>query len=230
MLWIWSICTGVTHGVSHPPPKPECNLKVPPPVAVPGANDEDGEDVSRPTVEVHVELAKTVGKLLNITNISDHWCIPVAHQVDPDTLANDIGELEFCFHLEHFLQEQLESGPDANSSPFFYIPDKICIYSSALTTFYVPSDLCGTGGMHHEHIHAVTSWRGYKPQCDSIFVNTDECMLGMLGLYVAQVKLFFSVTMNCKKYPCALRHWYSLVGDSSNKNTGLWVIEWGCGW
>ena len=112
MFWIWSICTGVAHGVGHPPPEPECNLEVPPPVAVPGANDEDGEDVSGPTVEAHVELSKTVGKLLKITNI------PVAWQVDPDTLADDIGEPEFRFHLEHFLQEKLESGPDTDSSPF----------------------------------------------------------------------------------------------------------------
>ena len=83
MFWIWSIYIGVAHKVSHPPPEPEHNLKVPPPVAVPGADDEDGEDVSGPTVEVHVELAKTVGKLLNITIITDHWYIPVAQQVDP---------------------------------------------------------------------------------------------------------------------------------------------------
>ena len=31
--------------------------------------------------------------------------------------------------------------------------------------------------------------------------------------------------MNCVKYPCALVHWYSLVGDSSDKNMGMWVIK-----
>ena len=140
-------------------------------------------------------------------------------------MADDIGEPEFRFHLERFLQEQLESGPDADSSPFFYIPDKIYVYSSALATFYAPSDLCGTGGMRRERIHAVTSWRGYKPQYDCILVNTDEHTPGMLGLNVARAKLFFSVTVNRKKYPCALVHWYSLVGDSFNENTGMWVVE-----
>ena len=33
------------------------------------------------------------------------------------------------------------------------------------------------------------------------------------------------ITVNCKKYPCALVHWYSLVGDSSNNNTSMWVVE-----
>ena len=50
----------MAHGVHHPPPEPKCNLAVPPPVAVPDANDEEGEDVSRQTEEAHVELAKTV--------------------------------------------------------------------------------------------------------------------------------------------------------------------------
>ena len=42
---------------------------------------------------------------------------------------------------------------------------------------------------------------------------------------VAHTKLFFSVTMNHIKYPCALIHWYSLVGDSPDKNMGMWVVK-----
>ena len=76
-----------------------------------------------------------------------------------------------------------------------------------------------------ECIHAVTSWRGYKPQYDCILVNTNKHAPGMLGLNVAWAKLFFSVTVNHKKYPCALVHWYSLVGDSFNENIGMWVVE-----
>ena len=79
--------------------------------------------------------------------------------------------------------------------------------------------------MHHEHIHAVTSWRHGKPQHDCVFINTDELKPGMCGLSVAQVRLFFSITVKCVKYPCALVHWYSLVGDSPNENTGMWVIK-----
>ena len=42
---------------------------------------------------------------------------------------------------------------------------------------------------------------------------------------VAGAKLFFSVTMNRIKYPCALVHWYLLVGDSPDENMGMWVVE-----
>ena len=66
---------------------------------------------------------------------------------------------------------------------------------------------------------------GYKPQYDGIFVNTNKLVYGMVELNVAWEILYFLVTMNCKKYPCALVHWYSLVGDSSNEITSMWVIK-----
>ncbi|KAF8225305.1 hypothetical protein L208DRAFT_1306795, partial [Tricholoma matsutake] len=69
--------------------------------------------------------------------------------------------------------------------PMFY--GKITIYTSAITTFYAPSDISGVGGMHCEHIHAVKSWRK-GPSCyDTIFVNTDSSLEGMRGLNVARV-------------------------------------------
>ena len=79
--------------------------------------------------------------------------------------------------------------------------------------------------MRCEHIHTVSTWRHGRPRYNSILVNTDELQQGMCGMNVAHAKLFFSVTMNRIKYPCALIHWYSLVGDSPDKNMGMWVVE-----
>ena len=31
--------------------------------------------------------------------------------------------------------------------------------------------------------------------------------------------------MNHVKYSCALVHWYSLIGDSPDECTGMWVVE-----
>ena len=152
------------------------------------------------------------------------WLIIVAQRVNIDTLANDISESNFRHYLDHFLHDQLKLDHTL-SSPFFYIPDKIHVYSSTIATFYTPSNLCGTGGMHCECIHAITSWRCGKPQYDCVFVNTDELAPIMLGLNVTQARLFFSVTVNCIKYSCALVHWYSQLGDSVDENTGMWVIE-----
>ena len=58
-----------------------------------------------------------------------------------------------------------------------------------------------------------------------VFVNTDKLAPGVLGLNVAQARLFLSVTVNCIKYSCAFVHWYSWLGDSVDKNMGMWVID-----
>ena len=47
----------------------------------------------------------------------------------------------------------------------------------------------------------------------------------MRGLSVARARLFFRVTVNRLKYPCALVHWYSRVGDSLDESTGMWAVE-----
>ena len=44
-------------------------------------------------------------------------------------------------------------------------------------------------------------------------------------MLLTHTRLLFSVTMNFVKYPCALVRWYSLVGDSPDKNMGMWVIK-----
>ena len=138
--------------------------------------------------------------------------MPVAWRVDLDMLANDIGEPHLHQYLQQFLQDQLEL--DGSSSAFFYLPDKIYVYSSTIATFYAPSNLCGSGGMCREHMHAVTSWRQGAPWHDCVFIHTDESEPDMCGLSVAQAKLFFTATVNHVKYSCALVHWYSLKACS----------------
>lgn len=148
--------------------------------------------------------------------------ISLAQRVDIDTLANDIGEPNFRHCLQSFLHEQLELDP---FSPSFYLPDRLYVYSSAVATFYAPSDFCGTGGMRRERMHAVPSWRHGPPRYDTIFVNTNESEPGMRGLSVARARLFFSVTVKRVKYQCVLVHWYSLLGNSPDECTGMWVVE-----
>ena len=102
---------------------------------------------------------------------------------------------------------------------------KITIYSSALATFHTPSDVSEIGGMHHERIHAVKSWRNGPGCYDMTFVNTDSSRDSMWGLDVAHVRLLFSFSHDGIKYPCTLVHWFSHVGDSPDGHTGMWVVQ-----
>lgn len=102
---------------------------------------------------------------------------------------------------------------------------KINIYTSAVSTFYAPSDISGVGGMRRERIHAVDNWRNEGARYDTVFVDTNPSEEGMRGLDVARVRLFFKFTHERVDYPCALVDWFKRVGDSVNENTGMWVVE-----
>ena len=60
---------------------------------------------------------------------------------------------------------------------------------------------------------------------DTIFVEMDLDMPGMLGIDIAQVHIFFSFKYNGAEYHCALVDWFSCVGDTPDEDTGMWVVE-----
>ena len=82
--------------------------------------------------------------------------------------------------------------------------------------------------MHHEHIHAVESGRQGPGNYDCVVVNTDPAAQGMLGLDVAHVCLFFSITFCHKFYPCALVDWFSWASDGPDEDTGMWIVCHDC--
>ena len=58
--------------------------------------------------------------------------------------------------------------------------------------------------------------------------NDDDDSLsagGLLGLEVAQARLFFSFTLDGVKYSCTLVHWFSCTGDMPGDVTGMYTVE-----
>ncbi|KAG1765068.1 hypothetical protein EV702DRAFT_929451, partial [Suillus placidus] len=55
---------------------------------------------------------------------------------------------------------------------------------SAVSTFFVPSDLSGIGGMKHEHICVSPNWRNGHAHKDCVFVIIDPNAHGMRGMDV----------------------------------------------
>jgi hypothetical protein len=47
----------------------------------------------------------------------------------------------------------------------------------------------------------------------------------MRGLDVVRILLFFSFTYGDVTYPCALVHWFSLLDDERDEDTGMWMVE-----
>jgi hypothetical protein len=148
-------------------------------------------------------------------------------KVGPEVIAPEIEQLEFLNLIWQFIYKQQHSNDVSNPStpdlPMFY--GKISIYSSAIATFHVPSDISGIGGMRHERIRAVKSWRKGPGRYDTIFVNTDSSKEGMRGLDIARVRLFFSFYHEGVGYRCALVRWFTRVADSPDDCLGMWVVR-----
>ena len=52
----------------------------------------------------------------------------------------------------------------------------------------------------------------------------DSEKVGIKGLLVAHIYLFFTFSYGGTDYQCALVHWYSM-SDKPDPNTGLWVVQ-----
>ena len=81
--------------------------------------------------------------------------------------------------------------------------------------------------MYRETIRSTHYWsRGDipGPRHDCVFVDVGNPGIGMQGLLVARVYLFFKLPYNGVEYPCALVHWYS-TSDEPDPSTRLWVVQ-----
>lgn len=82
--------------------------------------------------------------------------------------------------------------------------------------------------MYREVIRSTPFWpRGDipGPRRDCIFVDAgDSEGVGMRGLQVARVYLFFKISHNGVDYPCALVHWYS-TSSEPDADTGMWIVH-----
>ncbi|KAE9385392.1 hypothetical protein BT96DRAFT_960753 [Gymnopus androsaceus JB14] len=113
----------------------------------------------------------------------------------------------------------LESCPELPETQHIYL------HHSAHATFFAPSDLSGLGGMHHECIRSVKSWRGGPARYNCVFMEGDSNEEGFSGLLVGRVFMFFHFAHQSQTYECALIHWYSTVGDTPCEETGLWMVD-----
>ena len=125
---------------------------------------------------------------------------------------------------------QLNQGAEIQPNiPLDLCPDfkgRISVYHSAVARFFAPSDLCGIGGMYHERIRSNPNWGDGYVRHDTVFVETDPgpAQRGMQGMQIARVRLFFSFTLDSKRYPCALVEWF-VPSDEPDEDTQMWVVR-----
>ncbi|PSS35368.1 hypothetical protein PHLCEN_2v1705, partial [Hermanssonia centrifuga] len=175
--------------------------------------EDPGDDVDGPRHDAYVNLARTPRRRLT------------SHEV-----ATELGIPQFPNMVRRFLQDQIHPDrPFSSEIPLITecpsFRGKLSEYNSAAATYYAPSDLSGTGGMHREHIRATLSWGNGPARYDCMLVNVDPSLGGFRGLDAVRVRMFFSFEWKSVIYPCALVEWYRRTADEASEDTGMWVVE-----
>jgi hypothetical protein len=144
-----------------------------------------------------------------------------------DTLGRHVGHPELKELIRRFLSEQLHDTDgfqvELDDCPEF--SSSVFVYHSAVSTFFAPSDESGIGGMRQERIRATPTWFNGRGRHDTILLEADPEVEGFAGLHVARVLMFLSFTHARMRYPCALIHWYSAVGNDPCELTGMWKVQ-----
>jgi hypothetical protein len=99
----------------------------------------------------------------------------------------------------------------------------IKVHHCTTATFYAPSDLSRSGGLWRELIRSTPNFFGH-PCCDTAFVVTDASWLGMEGMEIGWVLLFFSFEYQQKTFSCTLVNWF-VHSDERDTDTGMWVVK-----
>jgi hypothetical protein len=79
--------------------------------------------------------------------------------------------------------------------------------------------------MRREYIRCTDDWRKTGPRYDIAYLNRDPELPGMRGIDVMQIRLFFSFSHKGKTYPCALVHWFKVLGQEPDGTSGMWIVQ-----
>jgi hypothetical protein len=149
-------------------------------------------------------------------------------------LGAELGVPNLVTLTRHFLFNQYHPNDDRDPTdiPLSDCPrydGSINVYNSACARFFAPSDLSGIGGMQKEFIRSTPLWRKEGCRKDCVFVTTNADDLeatGMDAFDIARVLAFFAFTCrDGRHFPCAIVRWFDKIGDSPDKDTGMWMVR-----
>lgn len=140
-------------------------------------------------------------------------------------LAEQIRQPKFPLALRRFLfmhnHPDQQTPAEIKDLPSF--EGEIKVYHSAVAVYYAPSDLCGAGGLYRERICSAPSFHGHERR-DTVFVVLDESQVGMKGMEIGRVLLFFSFHYHRQTFSCALINWF-IHDEEPDRDTGMWTVQ-----
>ncbi|KAH9937976.1 hypothetical protein B0H21DRAFT_698721 [Amylocystis lapponica] len=143
-------------------------------------------------------------------------------------VADELGQPQLPALIRRFLHSQLYPDIQAEQLPLQECPlfdGHVAIYHSASATFYAPSELSGPGGMHRELIRSNPAWYNQYARFDTLLVQNEADVDGMLGMLVGRVLTFLAFSHEDVRYPCALVEWLMVDGEAPDPLTGMWMVK-----
>ncbi|KAG1724132.1 hypothetical protein EDB19DRAFT_1897950 [Suillus lakei] len=125
----------------------------------------------------------------------------------------DLLRLVRLFLFNQLLVDNVHTSDNVSLSACPRFEGHIKIFNSATASFYAPSDLSSVGGMQHKHICAAPSWRRGPAHNNTVLVNTTS-EDGIDGMDHSR-----------ETFPCALVHWFKLIANEPNPDTGMWMLS-----
>ncbi|KAH7905419.1 hypothetical protein BJ138DRAFT_1118492 [Hygrophoropsis aurantiaca] len=177
-------------------------------------NDNDGM-IDERVIDADVQMARTAQRKRTKT-------VPA--------LADEIHVPELPQLISLFLYDQLFADDNHSSSDVSLADcprynDAVKVFNHATASFFAPSDPSGIHGMRREIIRASPMWRKEAPQYNCVFVSKNNNLPGMRGFEVARILCFFSFEFRHQSFPCALVHWFELVANEPDDDTGMWMVK-----
>ena len=138
--------------------------------------------------------------------------------------VQDLPSLVRFFLFDQLLADDIHTSDNVLLSACPRFEGRIKIFNSATAIFFTPSDPCGIGGMRREQIRSAPSWRKGPGRYDTVFINT-QSEDGINGMEIGRVLCFFSFYHSGENFPCALIHWFKVVGNEPDASTGMWMVR-----
>ncbi|KIK39732.1 hypothetical protein CY34DRAFT_88664, partial [Suillus luteus UH-Slu-Lm8-n1] len=69
------------------------------------------------------------------------------------------------------------------------------------------------------------TWRNGPACYDCVFINAQPELEGMRGLEVVRALCFFSFKYRWVLYECTVVHWFDVIGDAPDEDTGMWIVQ-----
>jgi hypothetical protein len=106
---------------------------------------------------------------------------------------------------------------------------RLSVFHSACAVFCAPNNPSGIGCMYSETIRSTRQWKssdgtvGRRQDC--VFLDNGSGELGVRGLDIARVHLFFSFETEEQVYSCALIHNFHKTFTDPDPDNGMWIVE-----